>query len=132
MKKQLLIAAICNLQFAICNQGFAQFTNIWTQTNNPSAGVESAQTITADASGIYVAGWNAANGAQWRIEKRNLTTGALDAAFGTAGVVISNPGTDARAITADATGIYVAGYDWSPGNIQWHIEKRDLTTGSLI
>ena len=83
-----------------------------------------------------MAGWDnySLGDKQWRIEKRDLTTGALIAAFGTAGVVTSNPsaGDDcAQAITADASGIYVAGFDKFPGNDEWRIEKRDLTTGAL-
>ena len=109
---------------------------IWTKTNNPSAGWDDALAITADASGIYVAGTYGVFGdSQWRIEKRDLNTGVLIAAFGTAGVVTSNPSAsddEARAITIDVSGIYVAGFENSPGNSKWLIEKRDLTTGAII
>lgn len=111
-------------------------------TNNPSSNSDVIRAITADASEIFVAGYDAntspTNDAQWRIEKRNLTTGVLDGAFGTGGVVTNNPSATlddkAYAITADASGIFVAGYDLSLGGIdeQWRIEKRDLSNGSLI
>ena len=39
----------------------------------------------------------------------------------------------AEAVVTDGTGVYVAGYDSSPGlNAQWRIEKRSLDTGALI
>ena len=41
---------------------------------------------------MYVAGTDQSPGNnQWRIEKRLLSTGALDASFGTGGVVTNNP-----------------------------------------
>ena len=71
---------------------------------------------------------------QWRIEKRNLSDGALVVGFGTGGVVTNNPsgGRDrAGDIAIDSTYMYVAGTDQSPGNNQWRIEKRLLSTGAL-
>jgi hypothetical protein len=38
----------------------------------------------------------------------------------------------AYSVAVDSTGIYVVGYDSSPGNSQWRIEKRSLNDGSLI
>ena len=38
----------------------------------------------------------------------------------------------ADGVAVDSTGIYVVGYDFVPGNFEWRIEKRDLTTGSMI
>src|SRR5207247_98981 len=100
-------------------------------TNNPSAGYDGANGITADASGIYIAGYDQVPvNDEWRIEKRNLTTGALIAGFGTSGAITFDPSTDynrANAIVVDATGIYVAGYDYASGSYQWETQKRDLT-----
>ncbi|HLG35266.1 MAG TPA: T9SS type A sorting domain-containing protein [Bacteroidia bacterium] len=110
---------------------------IWAQASNPSVNPDYAQAITADAGGIYVAGFDMIPGntdPEWRIEKRDLTAGALVASFGTGGVISSNPTTDvdyANAITVNASGIYIAGTDMTPGNEEWRIEKRDLTTGAL-
>ena len=113
----------------------AQFTTLWTQRNNLGGIDDKVKAITADASGIYITGWDVSTGAnQWRIEKRNLTTGTLDVAFGTGGAITSNPGGGteyAEAIAVDATGIYVAGYDNVTVNPRWRIEKRDLTTGAF-
>ncbi len=112
------------------------FTNLYTATTNPSTGSDVALAVTADATAIYVAGYDLTNGTdyQWRIEKRDLATGGLIGGFGTGGVVTSNPstGTDnATAITVDATGIYIAGQDGN-GGYEWYMEKRNLTTGALI
>ncbi|TAL61545.1 MAG: hypothetical protein EPN85_04555, partial [Bacteroidetes bacterium] len=105
-------------------------------TSNPSPGSDDVNAIIADASGIYVAGTEAVNGGQWRIEKRDLATGALIAGFGTGGVATSNPspgGDGLNAIAADASGIYVAGVSSiTIFNSQWHIEKHDLITGALL
>jgi len=125
-----------NYQWRIEKRDLSTGSVIWTQTSNPSAGDDRTQAIIADASGIYVAGYDySMSNYQWRIEKRDLTTGVLIAAFDGDGVVTSNPSASsdyAQAITSDASGIYVAGYDLITGNWQWRIEKRDLTTGALI
>jgi len=105
-------------------------------TINPGSGSDHARAIAIDSTSIYVAGDDSSLGnAQWRIEKRSLASGNLDPEFGTSGVATSNPGsgTDmAQAIAIDSTAIYVVGYDSSPGNNQWRIEKRSLTDGYLV
>ena len=103
---------------------------IWSQTSNPSAAaLDQALAITVDGTGVYIAGYDRVPGPgddEWRIEKRNLTTGAV------IWTQTNNPTTlpdIAKAITLDGTGVYVAGYynSW-PGRI----EKRDLATGALV
>lgn len=88
---------------------------------------------------IYVGGFDRIPGtadSQWRIEKRDYLTGALISGFGTSGVVSSNP-TAAddviNSIVLDTKGgfVYIAGYDSTGGN-QWRIEKRLMSTGSLV
>jgi hypothetical protein len=47
----------------------------------------------------------------------------------------SDPSTgadQARAMTSDNDYLYIAGYDSSPGNNEWRIEKRNTVTGTLI
>lgn len=104
---------------------------IWSQTTNPSAGGDRAFAVTADASGVYIAGEQSISGVnfQWRIEKRDINTGALIWAQ------INNPSAyddEPWAITSDATGIYIAGHDSPSIQAQWRIEKRDKTTGNVI
>ena len=104
--------------------------------NNPSANGDWANAIAIDSTYMYVAGTDnwIPGSSQWRIEKRLLSTGALDASFGTAGVLVINPSGDndvAIAIAIDSTYMYVAGLDYIPGNGQWRIEKRLLSTGAL-
>lgn len=87
---------------------------------------------------LFVAGWDRINGtndAQWRIEKRTLTTGALVTDFGTSGVVTSNPTTlddlpTAIMIDNTTNHIIVGGFDSNSGN-GWRIEKRNATSGAL-
>jgi len=105
-------------------------------TSDPSTGYDAAFSIDVDSTAMYVVGYDASlESWQWRIEKRSLTDGGLVPGFGTGGVATSNPSTGhdmARSIAIDSTAMYVIGYDYSPGNIQWRIEKRSLTDGSLV
>ena len=105
-------------------------------TTNPSTQIDVANAMAIDSTAMYVVGYDSSPGDyQWRIEKRSLTDGSLVPGFGTGGVVTSNPssaGDVATAIAIDSTAMYVVGYDWSPGNYQWRIEKRSLTDGSLV
>ncbi len=94
--------------------------------------------IVIDSNYVYVAGHDSSAGGsedQWRIEKRDKTTGALVNTFDSDGVVLSNPSSGGDYIWAaavDENYIYVAGSDNSLGNSQWRIEKRDITTGALV
>ncbi len=105
-------------------------------TSNPSVGDDYIYAIALDSSCLYAVGSDYGPGNwQWRIEKRNLSDGALVASFGTGGVVTVNPSTwsdSVRAVALDATHLYLAGYDYAPGNYQWRIEKRNLSDGSLV
>lgn len=125
-----------NLQCRIEKRNPGDGSLIWTQTANPSTSNDEIWALALDETAVYAAGYDSSPGnQQWRIEKRNLSTGALVAAFGSSGVVTTNPSSghdQIRTIAIDETGIYVGGYDLSPGNAQWRIEKRDLTTGALI
>jgi hypothetical protein len=108
-------------------------------TSNPSSGADWAYAIAIDSTAMYIVGYDSSPGHyQWRIEKRNLTDGSLVTAFGTGGVVTGNPSADddvAHGIAIDSTAMYVVGYDGSPeewDDLQWRIEKRSLTDGSLV
>jgi len=105
-------------------------------TSNPSTNGAAAYGIAIDSTAVYVVGCDYSSGnSQWRIEKRSLADGSLVSGFGTGGVVTSNPSTGddgARGIAIDSTAMYTVGYDHSPGNDQWRIEKRSLTDGSLV
>jgi hypothetical protein len=98
-------------------------------TGNHRAGDDQASSIAIDSTAMYVIGCDCSPGGdcQWRIEKRSLTDGSLISAFGTGGVVTSDPSTGsnlARGIAIDSTAMYVVGRDNSPGDEQWRIEKR--------
>jgi len=105
-------------------------------TINPSTGSDVARSISIDSTAMYVAGYDYSTGNdQWRIEKRSLADGSLLSGFGTGGVATSDPSTDydaAFSISIDSTAMYVVGYDSSPENWQWRIEKRSLADGSLV
>jgi hypothetical protein len=102
-------------------------------TSNPSADSDVTWAVRSDNSNLYVIGYDKVLGnEQWRIEKRDKTTGALVTAFGTNGVAISNPSTgydSPNDVFSDDTNFYIIGTDYAPGNFQWRIEKRNSTTG---
>ncbi len=106
---------------------------IYEVTSNPSTGNDAAYSIARDSTYMYVVGWDSSPGDdQWRIEKRNLSDGALASGFGTGGVVTNNPSTGddfTLGIAIDSTYMYVVGWDSSPGG---RIEKRNLSDGQLI
>ncbi len=108
-------------------------SRIWNITSDPSVNQDRAQSVAVDISGVYAAGYDSIPGltdTQWRIEKRNLTDGTSiwnatnNPAVGSTDIISS--------IAVDSSGVYAAGYDSVPGNNQWRIEKRNLTTGNLI
>jgi hypothetical protein len=98
--------------------------------DNPAA-------IAVQGGSLYVAGTEGPVGgtdSQWRIEKRDATSGAPDAVFGGGtGVVRSNPGSaqdEAHAMALDAASLYVVGLQHlNAGDYGWRIEKRDRVTG---
>ncbi|MBL8030733.1 MAG: hypothetical protein JNK33_00185, partial [Candidatus Doudnabacteria bacterium] len=96
---------------------------------------DQAQAITQDGTYLYVAGYEGTGAANfnWRVEKRNMSDGALVTAFGNSGVATSAPsaGNDIiYDVKVDASALYLTGVDSTNGN-QWRIEKRDIVTGSL-
>jgi hypothetical protein len=133
---QITILSIAFITFS-SNHSWAQFDTIWSQTNYPSSS-NIANAITVNANGVYVGGFDFIPGnKQFRLEKRNLTTGALITGFGTSGVITSNPTSSddqINGIAIDGSGVYVTGsQEVCLGcNSKWRIEKRDLTTGTVI
>jgi hypothetical protein len=99
--------------------------------SSPSGSSNAALALAIDSANnaMYVAGYDDAS---WRIEKRSLVTGALDAAFGAGGVVNAINGTSANAIATDGTYVYIAGDDFSSGTTSPLIEKRDAVDGHLV
>lgn len=111
-------------------------SSLWNRTNDPSTGTDEAHGIAVDSSGAYVVGYDHSPGNnEWRIEKRSLTDGSLITSFGTGGVItedLSGGDDQPFGVAVDASGVYIVGYDQSLGNLEWRIEKRALTDGSLI
>lgn len=104
---------------------------------DPSGGVDVVRALASDGGFLYLVGADASAGAgdtRWRVEKRDGLTGTLDPSYGTAGILVANPSTGADVATAavaDATHLYVAGFDSGPGDRAWRIEKRRLVDGGL-
>ncbi len=114
-------------------------------TTNPSTGVDQPRAIIGGGYRLWVAGFDASPGnRQWRVEMRTGSDGSLDSAFGTGGVVNSNPSTGNDEVTTLATGpaytgipsppvLYVGGTDeaLSAGDSRWRLETRRSTDGVL-
>jgi hypothetical protein len=87
--------------------------------------------MTTDDTYLYAVGIDEHYG--WRIDKRNLSDGALDVTFGTQ---YSSPPLDsfdsANAVAKDSSSLYVAGYRDDGIDQMWLIEKRDINTGALV
>ncbi|MEK6742898.1 MAG: hypothetical protein AABZ15_04785 [Nitrospirota bacterium] len=105
--------------------------------SNPSSSIDEAVALAIDTLYMYVAGYDttASRGKEWRIEKYLLSTGASVTAFGTNGIITSDPSANsdkALSIAIDETDMYIAGYESAGSGLwQWRIEKRKLDTGSL-
>jgi 6-phosphogluconolactonase (cycloisomerase 2 family) len=104
-------------------------------TSSPTTGDDRAWSIAVDGDFIYIAGEQATNNKQWRIEKRDKQTGQLASGFGAGGVVTYNYGSlddKAYAIVHDDNYLYVGGYEGiASGNTQIRIEKRNKQSGEL-
>lgn len=125
-------------QWRMQKRNFTTGVSIWNVASDPVnifSNDDVANAVAVDPSGVYVVGWDnmlsgSGRGSEWRIEKRTLAGGATIGAFGTSGVIRSDPTANedaAQAIAVDATSIYVGGHE----NNVWRIEKRDKTTGAL-
>ena len=91
--------------------------------------------VVKDATGLYVVGSEglaAAGSNQWRMEKRDLVTGAI--LWNQNTTFTGNAFESASAVAVDGTGVYVTGRDYTPGFFtpNARIEKRNLSTGALI
>jgi hypothetical protein len=98
---------------------------------NPTLNWDVPRAIVADATALYVAGGDGANGSgydRWRIEKRAASDAALVTAFGTGGVVTTSAAAStARALALAGGSLYVVGDE----SYAWKIEKRDQQTAAL-
>jgi hypothetical protein len=103
-------------------------------------GIPLPWTMALDGSFLYVAGSQqvSATDSQWRIEKRDRTTGQLISGFGTGGRVDENPTGSADgcfSIVLGAASMWLVGTEGVDGtsvsNGRIRIEKRKLLDGSL-
>jgi hypothetical protein len=107
--------------------------------NDVSASLDEAYAIAIDATYMYVVGYDSGPTLQddeWRIEKRNLSDGALVYAVQeNPSSVDFNSADDAHAIAIDANFMYVTGFDSAAtafNGEEWRTEKRNLSDGTLV
>jgi hypothetical protein len=103
-------------------------------------GIPLPWTMGVDGSFLYLAGSHqvSSTDSQWRIQKRDKTTGQLISTFGTNGVVDNNPSSKADgcfAMVIGATSMWLVGAEDVDGtaasNGRIRIEKRKLLDGTL-
>jgi hypothetical protein len=89
-----------------------------------------AYDIAIDSNFMYVVGYelDGLNNEYFRVEKRSLDTGNLDAGFGAGGVITGPISTIGYAIAIDASDMYIVAGE---GSTDWRIEKRSLSNGTL-
>ncbi len=118
--------------------GATGFSLTLDTTLDLSSGEDSPYAVAVDSTHIYVVGADASGGgsssAQWEIQKRSVTDGALDTGFDSDGRVqvdLSTLDDTAYAVVVDGTSIFVAGDKSSNSDGAWVIEKRSTTSGAL-
>lgn len=100
---------------------------LWTQILDIGTSLIPANdAIVIDSTGIYIGGTRNGN-SNLRIEKRDLSTGAIIWSFEylTVGFRVL------AALAIDSTGVFTV-IDENAGTWKRHIEKRDLTTGAIL
>jgi len=108
----------------------------WVQSED-IGGAETANGVAVGSSGLYVVGYDSNNAGgfkEWRVEKRDLTTGTLIWGISEQiGVGAALPTDIAYGVAVDSTGLYVVGSDTTvSGALEWRIEKRNLTSGTIL
>jgi hypothetical protein len=120
------------LSWRIEKRSLTDGTLLWEQTEDLSDSTDIAYSVAVDSSGLYIVGHdanNAGHDAQWHIEKRSLTDGAI------LWEQTSNPSNFddfAYDVAVDSSGLYVVGVDSELGDYQWRIEKHSLSDGALL
>lgn len=129
-----------NAEWRIEKRGLTTGDIIWSRSEHLSTGSDLGWAASVDGTGLYAVGIdrNTTDArSEWRIEKRDLSTGMLVAGFGSGGAIsehISSTDDLAAGVAVDGTGLYVVGAD-AKGNLgyrEWRIEKRDLSTGRFV
>ncbi len=103
---------------------------IWGVNSAPSGLGDKPYATAVGTDGVYFVGYDYNGGGyyQFRIEKRNLSTGAI---IWTQTQHVTPLGYDIlRAVAVGSDGLYVAGS--VNNNTSWRIQKRNLSTGAII
>lgn len=106
-------------------------------TTDPTTGDDMVEALVSDAASgyLYLVGIDSTGANQWRIEKRQMSNGALVSGFASAGTLTFNPSSgddQSNSIALDSANgyLFAGGYDSTPGNGQWHLERINVSDGS--
>ncbi len=117
---------------------FEEFGRSGVVEHNPTSGYEQPYAVAADKDSVYIVGDdNCLDSGEWRIEKRDSSSGELEQNFGDLGIIVVNPGPwsdSAEQVLTDANYLFIAGQQRlrGLGNPDWRLEKREKNTGSLV
>lgn len=106
-------------------------------SENPSAATDKPSKVIIDEGAVYWVGSDQSQDggtSRWRIKKFNATDGSVNSSFGTSGVVVSNPSTgndEPLDAYINDKELLLVGTDAATTDIQWRVESRNKTTGSL-
>jgi len=99
---------------------------LWLQTNNLGYGLDGAEAVATDDTGVYIVGYGSAG--SWRVEKRRLEDGQ------SIWIKFDDPGASADAldVVVHEEALFVAGWEnvTTEGNVQ-RLEKRSRETGEI-
>jgi hypothetical protein len=102
---------------------------IWVKETSYSNYQDTPTAMAVDNTSVFVVGEDlalSASNAQWRLEERDLMTGAV---INTVSANFSSGWDRATAVSIDATHVYVVGWDMAlTSNCQWRIQKRSRAT----
>lgn len=124
-----------DLHWAVEKRNLSDGSLVWPVSVNPSIGYDIPGRVAADASDIYIAGYdnngsfNPGYDIQWRIEKRSQSDGSLAWAQNKN---YMNLGDYANDIAVDSSGVYIVGSENFGSGTMWRMEKRSLADGSII
>jgi len=140
-------AAATTANFSVNNSGLASGSSVggvFPIRGNASATSDWAAATASDGMSLYVFGFEgfdleAVGGADatWRLQKRTLPSGALDAGFGVSGSILENPGAGVDLpfkLVIDGGFVYLIGARESAlhsGLFDVRVEKRRTSDGAL-
>jgi len=131
--------ATSNAQWRLEKRPLTDPSQVQIMQFNPTGNFDTIKDIAVDDNFIYLVGYQEEGffDTAWRTEKRNLSDLELDTGFGTAGLIIIDPGyhDSPESIALDSEYIYIVGFSadvGGGGDTAWRIEKWGKDNGDEV